>query len=300
MNRGIWSALGAYTIWGFIPIYLKWLNQVPALQIVGHRIIWSCLMLCAFLLATSQWRKFMAKAWHVRIVATYFIAAVLLSINWLIYVWAVNSDFIVEASLGYFINPLISVVFGVVLLREKLRSWQWLAVGLALAGVLYLTWAHGSLPWIALGLAITFALYGLIKKTAQLGALHGLTLETGILLLPGLAYLLYAESGPQGAFSHGGFVVDILLIGCGLVTATPLLLFAWAAQRIPLALLGLLQYIGPTLQFLVGVLVYGESFTSDKFVGFGLVWAALLIFAIEGVLARPGKLVQAGEGAAGT
>lgn len=293
MNRGIWSALGAYTIWGFIPIYLKWLQQVPALEIVGHRIIWSCLMLCVYLLATRQWRDFQSKALQLRIIVSYLAAAILLSVNWLIYVWAVNSDFIVEASLGYFINPLISVLFGVVLLHERLRPWQWVAVGLALVGVLYLSYAHGALPWIALGLAITFALYGLIKKTSQLGALHGLTLETGILMLPGLAYLLYAESGHGGAFIHAGILVDLLLIGCGLVTAIPLLLFAAAAQRIPLALLGLLQYIGPTLQFLIGVMIYDEPFTSDKFVGFGLVWAALLLFAFEGFMARPAKAIQA-------
>ncbi|MCX7171672.1 MAG: EamA family transporter RarD [Proteobacteria bacterium] len=293
MTRGIWSALGAYTIWGFIPIYLKWLSQVPALEIVGHRIIWSCLMLCAYLLATRQWQTFRAKALQFKVAIAYLAAAALLSVNWLVYVWAVNADFIVEASLGYFINPLISVLFGVVLLHERLRPWQWTAVGLALAGVLYLTWAHGSLPWIALVLAFSFALYGLIKKTSQLGALHGLTLETGLLLFPGMAYLVYAEFYDQGAFLHAGPAVDALLIGCGLVTAIPLLLFAFAAQRIPLALLGLLQYIGPTLQFLIGVLIYHEPFTSDKFIGFGMVWAALLIFAVEGFLCRPARTVQA-------
>ncbi|MFA7270505.1 MAG: EamA family transporter RarD [Sterolibacterium sp.] len=292
MNRGIWHALGAYTIWGFLPIYLKWLSQVPALEIVGHRIVWSCLMLCVFLLVTRQWLDFRAKALQLRVVFAYLAAAILLGVNWLIYVWAVNSNFIVEASLGYFINPLISVLFGVVLLREKLRRWQWVAVGLAAGGVLFLTFIHGSLPWIALALAITFALYGLIKKTSQLGALHGLTLETGILLLPGLAYLVYSEIGSQGAFLHIGMFVDVLLIGCGLVTAIPLLLFASAAQGIPLALLGLLQYIGPTLQFLIGVLIYGEPFTSDKFIGFGMVWLALLIFALEGFLSRPGNAVR--------
>ncbi|MBI5923564.1 MAG: EamA family transporter RarD [Betaproteobacteria bacterium] len=292
MSRGVWCALCAYTIWGFIPIYLKWLNQVPALEIVGHRIIWSCLMLCAYLLATRSWRNFLMQIPNFRVIGAYLAAAILLSANWLVYVWAVNANFIVDASLGYFINPLISVLFGVLLLKERLRSWQWLAVGLALAGVIYLTWAHGSLPWIALVLAFSFALYGLIKKTSPLGALPGLTLETGILFLPGMAYLLFAEFHANGAFLHRGAMVDILLIGCGLVTAVPLLLFAAAAQRIPLALVGLLQYIGPTLQFLIGVLIYDEPFTSDKFIGFGLVWVALLIFAFESFLHRPARAVQ--------
>ncbi|MFA7278655.1 MAG: EamA family transporter RarD [Sterolibacterium sp.] len=293
MSRGVWSALAAYTIWGFIPIYLKWLNQVPALEIVGHRIIWSCLMLCAYLLATRSWRNFLMQIPDFRVAGAYLVAALLLSSNWLVYVWAVNANFIVDASLGYFINPLISVLFGVLLLKEKLRYWQWLAVGLATAGVIYLTWAHGSLPWIALMLAFSFALYGLIKKTSPLGALPGLTLETSILFLPGMAYLIFAELHSNGAFLHLGAVIDMLLIGCGLVTAVPLLLFASAAQRIPLALLGLLQYIGPTLQFLIGVLIYDEAFTSDKFIGFGLVWVALLIFALEGFMHRPASAAQA-------
>jgi len=292
MNRGVWSALAAYTIWGFIPIYLKWLNQVPALEIVGHRIVWSCLLLCAYLLATRSWRSFAMQSPGFRIAGAYLVAALLLSINWLVYVWAVNSGFIVDASLGYFINPLISVLFGVLLLKERLRNWQWLAVGLAAVGVIYLTLAHGALPWIALALAFSFALYGLIKKTSPLGALPGLTLETGILFLPGLAYLLFVEFHSDGAFLHQGAAIDLLLVGCGVVTAMPLLLFAAAAQRIPLALLGLLQYIGPTLQFLIGVLIYDEPFTSDKFIGFGLVWIALLIFALEGFMYHPARTVH--------
>jgi chloramphenicol-sensitive protein RarD len=292
MSRGVWSALAAYTIWGFIPIYLKWLDQVPALEIVGHRIVWSCLLLCAYLLATRSWRNFLMQIPSFRVAWAYLAAALLLSTNWLVYVWAVNANFIVDASLGYFINPLISVLFGVLLLKERLRYWQWLAVGLATSGVIYLTWAHGSLPWIALVLAFSFALYGLIKKTSPLGALPGLTLETSILFLPGMAYLIFAEFHSNGAFFHRGAMVDILLVGCGLVTAVPLLLFASAAQRIPLALVGLLQYIGPTLQFLIGVLIYDEPFTSDKFIGFGLVWVALLIFAIESFLHHPARVAQ--------
>ncbi|TRZ66189.1 MAG: EamA family transporter RarD [Rhodocyclaceae bacterium] len=286
MNRGIWSAIGAYTMWGLVPVYFKLLAQVPALELVGHRMVWSCLMLCGAIVITRQWRAFREHALRFKVVRAYVLAAMLISVNWLVYVWAVNNGFIIEASLGYFINPLISVLMAVVLLHERLRPWQWVAVSLAVVGVAYLTVIHGSLPWIALALAFSFAFYGLIKKKSPLGALFGLTLETGILLLPALVYLLLLEGDGQGAFIHSGALIDILLIGCGLVTAIPLLLFSSAAQRIPLALLGVLQYIGPTLQFLIAILIYREPFALDKLIGFGIIWTALLIFAIEGFLAH--------------
>ena len=297
MNRGIWSAVGAYSAWGLIPVYFKWLSHVPALQIIGHRILWSCLMLCAVLLLKRQWRNFLSTALQLRVIRVYLLAALLVSINWLIFVWAVNAGFIVETSLGYFINPLISVLLGVVLLGERLRSWQWLPIGLATLGVLYLTFAHGSLPWISLTLAFTFAIYGLVKKTSPLGPLHGLTLETGLLLLPATIYLLYVDGAGNAAFLHSGAGLDLLLVGAGLVTAVPLLLFASAAQRIPLALLGVLQYIAPTLQFLLGVLVYQEAFSHTQLIGYGLVWIALLIFGIEGFVAHraPAGLVEQGR-----
>ena len=299
MNRGIWSAIGAYSMWGLIPVYFKWLGHVPALQVIGHRILWSCLMLCAVLLFKREWRDFLKAALQPRIFRIYLAAALLIGINWLIFVWAVNAGFIVETSLGYFINPLISVLMGVVLLGERLRRWQWPPIVLAALGVLYLTFALGSLPWISLTLASTFALYGLIKKTAPLGPLNGLTLETGILILPASGYLLYVEGVGQGAFLHTGAGYDVLLVLAGLVTAVPLLLFAAAAQRIPLALLGVLQYIAPTLQFLLGVLVYQEAFTHTQLIGYGLVWVALIIFGIEGYIAHrapPGLVEQGGQG----
>jgi chloramphenicol-sensitive protein RarD len=216
----------------------------------------------------------------------YALAAVLIGVNWLTYVWAVNAGFIVETSLGYFITPLISVLLGVVFLRERLRLWQWVPILLVLTGVLYLTLVYGSLPWIALTLACTFGLYGLVKKIAPLDSVGGLTLETGLLLVPALLYLLYAERAGQGAFLHLGTATDALLVGAGLVTTVPLIMFAAAAQRIPLSLVGILQYIAPTLQFLVGVLVYEEPFTSSQFIGFGIVWTALIIFGVEGTLAH--------------
>ncbi|MEK7737339.1 MAG: EamA family transporter RarD [Pseudomonadota bacterium] len=280
-----------------IPIYFKWLGHVPALQVIGHRILWSCLMLCAVLLFKRQWRDFLKAALQRRVIRIYLVAALLVSTNWLIFVWAVNAGFIVETSLGYFINPLISVLLGVVLLGERLRPWQWPPIVLATLGVLYLTFALGSLPWISLTLASTFAIYGLIKKTAPLGPLHGLTLETGLMLLPAVIYLIYLDGAREGAFLHTGAGYDVLLVGAGLVTAVPLLLFASAAQRIPLALLGVLQYIAPTLQFLLGVLVYQEAFTQSQLIGYGLVWVALFIFGIEGYIAHrapPGLVEQGG------
>jgi len=285
MNKGIRYAVGAYAIWGVFPIYWKLLQRVPALQLLGHRVGWSFLLLLVVILVTKQWQAFHA-ALSGRVLRIYFIAAVLIGVNWLTYVWAVNAGFIVETSLGYFINPLLSVLLGVLFLRERLRPPQWFPLGLAAAGVAYLTSVYGSLPWIALTLAFTFGLYGLVKKIAPLGALYGLTLETGILFLPALGWLIFADVGGQGAFLHAGLTSDLLLVGAGLVTTIPLLMFASAARSIPLWLVGILQYIAPTLQFLIGVFIYKEPFTHNQLIGFSIVWAALLIFWLEGTLAR--------------
>lgn len=283
MNKGIIYAISAYLIWGLLPVYLKWLHAVPALQIISHRIVWACVLLVGVIVISRQWRAFMANLLAPGILRIYCIAAVLIAINWLTYVWAVNAGFIVEVSLGYFINPVISVVLGVIFLHERLRPWQWLPVAMVVSGVLYLTFSYGALPWLALVLAFSFGTYGLIKKTAPVGALHGLTLETGILLVPALAYLIYANASGHGAFLHADTSVSALLIAAGPITAIPLLLFAAAAQRIPLTLVGILQYIAPSLQFLLGVLVYHEPFSHAQLIGYGIVWAALIIFAMEGL-----------------
>jgi chloramphenicol-sensitive protein RarD len=198
----------------------------------------------------------------------------------------VNAGFIVETSLGYYINPLISVLLGVVFLRERLRPLQWLPVALAAAGVVYLTVNYGQLPWIALTLAFSFGTYGLVKKTAPLNSVNGLTLETGILFLPAALFLLVTEINGEGAFLHTGLQSDLLMIGAGLATTVPLLLFSAAAQRIPLSMVGILQYIAPTIQLLLGVLVYGEPFDQTQWVGFGLVWTALAVYSFEGFYHR--------------
>ncbi len=292
MKKGILYGVAAYALWGFFPIYWKLLHQVPALQLLGHRIGWSFLLLMAVVLLTKQWQSFRA-ALTPRTSGVYFIAAILIGVNWLTYVWAVNANFVVETSLGYFINPLLSVLMGVIILRERLRPIQWLPIGLAATGVIYLTVVYGSLPWIALTLAFSFGFYGLVKKTAPLSSLFGLTLETGILFLPAVIYLFASEFNGTGAFTHTGPTADLLMIGAGVVTTVPLLMFASAAQKIPLTLVGLLQYIAPTLQFLLGVFVYKEPFDHTHLIGFSIVWLALAIFWIENYWSRRTAMVTA-------
>ncbi len=286
MNKGIWYGIGAYLMWGFFPIYFKALQVVPSLQIMLHRVIWSFLFVALLVLLRRDWVRLKPSLHKPRILLVYTLTAGLLAINWLIYIYGINSDQVVETSLGYFINPLLSVALGVVFLHERLRPMQWFPIGLATIGVLYLTLQYGSLPWIALALAFSFGMYGLMKKIAPLGALHGLTLETGILFTPALLYLLYAESQASGSFGHLGTNVTLLLAFSGVVTALPLLLFARAAKSIPLTLLGILQYIAPTVQFLLGIYLYQEPFTLTRLVGFAIIWLALAIYTLEGVYER--------------
>ena len=286
MKKGILYGVGAYVFWGFFPIYWKLLHQVPALQLIGHRISWSFILLMAYILATGQWRAFRLAAFSSKMIGIYTIAGVLLSFNWLIYVWGVNAGFIVETSLGYFINPLLSVLLGVVFLRERLRPMQWIPVGLAGVGVIYLTFVYGRLPWIALSLAFTFGLYGFVKKLSPLGSIHGLTLETGIVFPIALIYLAMVRINGSGAFLRDGVLVDVLLIGAGAVTTVPLLMFASAVRKLPLSIAGLLQYIAPTIQFLIGVLIYREPFDLTRLAGFAFVWVALIIFAMESYMAN--------------
>jgi len=282
MNKGILYAVGAYVLWGVYPAFWKLLDHVPALEIILHRVMWSFLLLTAFLLIRKRWTAFREAVSTWRVLRVYLLSALFLGTNWLVYVWGVNAGYIVETSLGYFINPLFNVLLGVVLLGERLRPMQWVPIGIAGGGVLYMTVAYGALPWIALTLAMSFGLYGLVKKTAPLGSLHGLTLETGILFLPALITLGVFETEGQAAFLHTGLTTDILLLLTGLLTTIPLLMFSMAARRIPLSLVGLLQYIAPTLQLLLGVFVYGEPFSRARQIGFGLVWTALILYWAEG------------------
>ena len=284
LNKGIGYAIAAYLLYGFYPVYWKLLSQVPALQLIAHRILWSFLLLILGILILKQGGAFRMAAQRRRVIGIYTLAAILNAINWLTYVWAVGAGYIVETSLGYFICPLISVLLGVIFLGERLRPVQWVTIALAASGVLYLTFGYGSFPWIALTLALSFGLYGFVKKTAPLGPLYGLTLETGILFLPALGFLLYSAGVGQGAFLHGDSRTDLLLVAAGLVTIAPLLLFASAVQRASLSSVGLLLYINPSIQFLLGVWVYHEPFNQARLIGFGIVWMALILFALDEAL----------------
>ena len=285
MNKGILYGIGAYVFWGFFPIYWKLLHHVPAIQLIGHRIIWSFLLLIVVILFTKQWTDF-RKTVNAKVLRLYALAALLIGVNWFLYVWAVNANFIVETSLGYFINPLLSVLMGVIFFKERLRFAQWIPVLLAAIGVTYLTFVYGRLPYIALSLALSFGLYGLVKKLSPLGSLYGLTIETGILFIPAFSYLIFMQVNNTAAFLNTGIISDLLMIGAGLVTTIPLLMFASAARSIPLWVVGLLQYIAPTLQFLIGVFIYKEPFSHNQLIGFGIVWAALLVFLVENYLAN--------------
>jgi chloramphenicol-sensitive protein RarD len=291
MNKGIFYAAGAYIAWGLLPIFWKALHNLPALEILAHRIAWGLLVALLLVAYRGRWQWLGAAARSKRTLLTFATSALLLSLNWFVYIWAVNAGYIVETSLGYFINPLVNVLLGVLFLKERLRVGQGVAVAVALGGVLYLTAQYGTLPWIALALAGSFGGYGLLRKTAALGSLEGFTLETLLLFAPALVYLLYRESIGAAAFGHASAVTSLLLACAGIVTAVPLLLFAAGARRITLISLGVLQYIAPTIQFFLGVVVYGEALSMRRLIGFCLIWLALAIYTLEGVL-RGGGVAQ--------
>ena len=280
MLAGVLSAGCAFLLWGIFPLYLKSLKAIPPLEILSHRVFWSLMMLALILTVRHQWGWITSIKKNPRITAAFIASASMLAINWVVYIWAINHDRIVDASLGYFIAPLFNVLFGV-MLGERLRLWQWISVTIATTGVAWLTISAGQLPWIGLTLAFTFGLYGLLRKTASLGALEGLTLETLVMLPLSALFLLLPESGSSHAFVNAGINTSLLLIAAGPVTAIPLLLFAYGARRIPLSLVGILQYIGPTIQLLLGIYLYNEAFSSTKLIGYGLIWCALGLYSIE-------------------
>jgi chloramphenicol-sensitive protein RarD len=281
MNHGLLAAALAYGLWGIFPIYIKQIAHVDAVQVVAHRSLWSFVFVFALLAVWRRlgWLKAALSDPHtLRVFAA---SAALLGLNWGVYVWAVSAGRIVDASLGYFINPLVNVLLGVWLLHERPRPLQWLAVGIAATGVLWLIVGAGEWPWIALVLALSFGTYGLLRKTAPLGAAEGLALET-LLQAPVAAVLLvwWAWQG-QAAMTPGDPATSAWLLLAGPVTAVPLLLFAAGARRLTLATLGLMQYLGPTIQFALGVFVYDEPFTAQRAVGFVLIWAALALYSAE-------------------
>ena len=285
LTRGMVAASLSYTIWGILPIYWKALDHVPAYEILGHRMAWSLPFVILFLIISGQ-RSKIHQSQSRKILTISAASAALLAVNWLIYIWAVNAGHIVETSLGYYINPLVTVAFGVIFLNERLRTGQIAALVLAGCGVIYLTLVYGSFPWIALSLAITFAIYGLFHKKIRIGPMNSLYLETLVFFLPAVALILFLGRDGSSGFLHGDGATMVLLAGTGLITTIPLLLFGYAAQKIPLFLLGILQYTAPTLNLLIGVFIYGEEFPFSRMIGFLLVWSALAIFLAEGIVQR--------------
>ena len=281
MLKGIAAAGTAFTLWGVFPAYLRLMQQVPPLEILSHRVLWSVAFLMAVLGLRRQWDWLAAVRARPRIVLSFVASAGMLGTNWVVYIWAVNAGHVIDASLGYFITPLFNVLFGIAL-GERLRAVQWMSVGLAAGGVAWLTVSAGELPWIGLVIAITFSLYGVIRKTASLGALEGLSVETLVMLPAAAAFLLVPGSGSSHAFGTEAHITALLL-SAGPVTAVPLLLFAYGARRIPLSVVGLLQYIGPSIQLMLGVWLYGEPFGGARALGFVLIWAGLVLYSAEGL-----------------
>ncbi|CAB4675344.1 unannotated protein [freshwater metagenome] len=283
MNKnktGLLFGVGAYSLWGLFPLFWPLLEPSNALEIVSHRAVWT-LVFCFIVLAiTKSLKATVTTLKRPKVAAKLFLTSFLISVNWLIYIWATNNGHVVEASLGYYINPLISITFGVLLLKEKMHTLQWVAVGIATLGVLVLTVDYGRLPWIALGLALSWGSYGVIKKQLGLGALEGLFTETLIASVPYLAYLLYMGHMGTGQFGHNTGLT-VLLISAGAITAIPLLLFNGSTTRLPLTMIGLLQYITPTLQFSIGVWVRHEAMPVARWLGFLLIWLALVTLAID-------------------
>jgi chloramphenicol-sensitive protein RarD len=278
MRRGILYGIAAYLLWGLFPLYWPLLKPAGPVEILAHRIIWSLVAVAVILSARRHWRWI--RAIPPRRLALLTLAAAIITVNWGVYIYAVNSGRTIEAALGYFINPLVSVLFGVVILRERLRAWQWAAIGIGAAAVVVLTVDYGRLPWIALTLAGSFGTYGLLKKFAKTPSAEGLAVETAVLFLPALAYLFLQ---PHPTFTGHGPGHMALLAAAGVVTAVPLMLFNSSATRVPLTVIGMLQYLAPVLQFLIGLLVQHESMPASRWIGFLLVWAALVILSVEAV-----------------
>jgi chloramphenicol-sensitive protein RarD len=281
-RRGIVYGLAAYALWGAVPLFWPLVARAPALELLAQRVIWS-LVICVILLLTVVPRGWWSRIGNRRSLLLLAGAAAVVSANWGTYIWAVNAGHVVETSLGYYINPILSILIGVIFLRERLAPLQWASVGLAGLAVIVLTVDYGRLPWIALVLATSFATYGVIKKQVNGGAVETLTVESALLTPVALGYLIFLQSAGTLTFGHLGWSHNLLLMATGLVTVVPLLFFTAATTRLPLSTLGLLQYLAPSLQFLLGVLYFGEDMSLGRWIGFGLVWLALVILTAFGV-----------------
>ncbi|MGP3963366.1 EamA family transporter RarD [Nonomuraea sp. 3N208] len=283
LRRGVLYGVAAYTMWGLFPLYWPLLKPSGAIEILAHRMVWSLLAVAAALAVRRHWSWIRELARQPRKLALLTVAAIVVTLNWGTYIYAVNTGHVVESALGYFINPLVSVLFGVVLLRERLRPLQWAAVGFGALAVLVLTLDYGRLPWIALTLAVSFGVYGLVKKKANVAATESLAVETLVLLLPALGYLIFLQASGEATFPQHGALHAVLLVGAGIVTAVPLICFGAAAIRVPLSTIGLLQYIAPILQFACGVLIAKETMPPSRWIGFSIVWLALAIFTYDSI-----------------
>ncbi len=281
---GVFYAGLAFLIWGLSPAYWKNLSAVPALEIIMHRIVWSFIFLVCFILLQKRWDDFVVVLKNGRLLLTLFATAIFIFGNWYLYIWAVNNNYLLQASLGYYINPLVNVVLGMLFLRERLRKPQVVAVIMAATGVLYLTFFYGEFPWIALTLALSFGLYGLIRKVAPVGSLVGLAVETMFLSLPAIVYLFYLDLIGAGSIFRVSFKLDLLFIGCAPVTAAPLLLFTLGAKRLYLSTVGLMQYIAPSGMFLLAIFFYGEPFSKTQIWTFVMIWLALAIYSTDSVI----------------
>lgn len=283
---GVLAAITAFALWGVLPAYWKALDTAPAYEILCHRMFWSLILTLGLIQMRGRMHLFRKALTVKRNRVIFSTSGVLLAVNWLLYIWAVNAGFIVEASLGYFINPLINVLFGMVFFGERMRRVQWLALFLAFLGVLYLTVYYGKFPWIALVLALSFGTYGVIHKKSDLGSLDALCLETCVLFIPAGAVLVGLGVTGDGTFTGSGLSHSLLLIGAGVVTTVPLILFGYAAKRIPLSTLGLIQYMAPSINLIIGVFVYNEDFPQARLIGFSMVWGGLLLFMVENLYRR--------------
>ena len=281
MKKGLTQAIGAYTIWGISPIFWKGLSEISAMYSLAHRVFWTFVVMALVQTLRRSWPRFREQNSSKRSQIIGIMSALLIGTNWLVWVWAMNVDRVIEGSLGYFINPLVSVFLGVVFLGESLRRRQWLAVFLAGIGVVWLTVSVGSLPWVSLVLAGTFGLYGLSKKLTEQAPINGLTSEMIVMLLPALTYLLIRTFNGSQTLNESSFLEVLLLVTSGFFTAVPLLLFANAVREVPLSVIGVLQFLAPTAQFLLGVLAYDEPFDMMQLVGFIIIWSALIIFVTD-------------------
>ncbi|WP_310726007.1 EamA family transporter RarD [Streptomyces sp. N2A] len=304
-RAGLVFGIAAYTMWGLLPLYWHLLDAASPSEILAHRMAWSLPVAVVILAAMRRWAWIRPLLRQPRRLALVLVCALVISTNWFLYIWAVNSGHVLEASLGYFINPLVSIAFGVFFLRERLRPLQWTAVGVGALAVVVMTVAYGKMPWIALGLAFTFATYGLVKKGIKLDGIEGFSAETAMQLLPALGFLIYLGARGESVFVSGGVGQALLLAGCGVATAVPLICFGASAVRLPLTVIGMMQYLAPTFQFALGLTVFHEEMPAERWAGFGLVWVALAVLTWDALrtarrarVALADAAARAGEAAA--